>query len=499
MNSGHYRRSCTGCGWVEQCRCSSPSKVVTVFASCPHCPKTASLAPEERARLEGELAIMRTKPMSESSGQDGIEDLLYDDINPQALVAKVAARHAYASNYFKVGDPILFGKYKNKRGIIVKLYEDAKGHPTIDVQPVPQGRKKIKTIGLYKIWHDKDPPDPEEAEENAKSASERVAERYAAAEIGEQMFGRFKLRYLKQHEAHVEKLGGLLLEADKKYASAGVPIVHEIQAVLSGTGPAARNMAVYHMGSVPPTMQFAPKSFNDPNLLLTVIHELGHYFHDKVVPDGAGNREIILRHYWAKRQTSERAGGKTDSLTREIKLLEQKIEAARAALRSKPVPRKGQPVEWDEWINGTKYHIKGKSLGKRGTREIAVEIIEAVPGSWLAWRANPNRKPGPIVVPIDVRAFTSTAPTDAQRAELEKMDHELATLQNERTQAYKEPDDRYEVQLHDWLPTSYARKDKYEYFAEMLTALVLGHLKPEPAEWVKSVLKTGKAPEGMPL
>lgn len=81
---------------------------------------------------------------------------------PSKLVAMVAARFAAQTAYFKVGDPILFGKYKNKRGIIIRVFEDEKGHPSIEVEPVPKGRKKNRIMGLYKIWHDPDPPEPEE-------------------------------------------------------------------------------------------------------------------------------------------------------------------------------------------------------------------------------------------------------------------------------------------------------------------------------------------------
>jgi hypothetical protein len=82
-----------------------------------------------------------------------------------ALAAHVAARFAAETAFFAVGDPVLFGKYKNKRGIIRRVFTDEKGHPSIEIEPVPKGRKKNKVMGLYKIWHDPDPPDPEEADE----------------------------------------------------------------------------------------------------------------------------------------------------------------------------------------------------------------------------------------------------------------------------------------------------------------------------------------------
>lgn len=69
-----------------------------------------------------------------------------------SLALRVAARHQVAS-FFNVGDLILFGKYKNKKGRIVSIGMDPKGHPIVEIEPIPKGRKKNKVFGLYKIWH----------------------------------------------------------------------------------------------------------------------------------------------------------------------------------------------------------------------------------------------------------------------------------------------------------------------------------------------------------
>jgi hypothetical protein len=53
---------------------------------------------------------------------------------------------------FSVGDVILFGKYKNKRGRIVTFGTNHKGQATVEIEPIPKGRKKNKELGLYKIW-----------------------------------------------------------------------------------------------------------------------------------------------------------------------------------------------------------------------------------------------------------------------------------------------------------------------------------------------------------
>ena len=55
-------------------------------------------------------------------------------------------------NYFQVGDDILYGKWKNKRGKIVDMFVDDRGIPVIEIEPMPKGRKRNVIMGLYKIW-----------------------------------------------------------------------------------------------------------------------------------------------------------------------------------------------------------------------------------------------------------------------------------------------------------------------------------------------------------
>jgi len=66
------------------------------------------------------------------------------------------------ANYFKIGDPIFFGKYKNKPGKIVRFFKDGRGLPYVEVEPIPKGRKKNREMGLFNIWH----------QDTAKRASE---------------------------------------------------------------------------------------------------------------------------------------------------------------------------------------------------------------------------------------------------------------------------------------------------------------------------------------
>jgi hypothetical protein len=54
----------------------------------------------------------------------------------------------------RVGDPVLYGRWKNHHGVIKSFGVDAKGNPTITVEPVPKGRKQDKVMGLFKVWYD---------------------------------------------------------------------------------------------------------------------------------------------------------------------------------------------------------------------------------------------------------------------------------------------------------------------------------------------------------
>ena len=72
---------------------------------------------------------------------------------PTESVRRVASRFAAARRaYLELGDIVLYGKYKNHRGILRAFGSDKWGNPTITIEPVPKGRKQDKVIGLFKVW-----------------------------------------------------------------------------------------------------------------------------------------------------------------------------------------------------------------------------------------------------------------------------------------------------------------------------------------------------------
>lgn len=68
------------------------------------------------------------------------------------MTIRVASRHLVATGYFNVGEEVLYGRWKNKRGRIVRIFTDDRGVPMIEIEPIPKGRKKNKTFSLFKIW-----------------------------------------------------------------------------------------------------------------------------------------------------------------------------------------------------------------------------------------------------------------------------------------------------------------------------------------------------------
>lgn len=55
--------------------------------------------------------------------------------------------------FFNVGDFVVYGKWQNKPGKIIRFFDDGKGNPLIEVEPVPKGLKKNKIIPLFRIRH----------------------------------------------------------------------------------------------------------------------------------------------------------------------------------------------------------------------------------------------------------------------------------------------------------------------------------------------------------
>jgi len=95
----------------------------------------------------------------------------------RARAASVAQRFLEGKTFtVNIGDPIFYGKYKNKRGIVREFKTGPKGDPIVVIEQVPNetGRKQPKELKLFKIRYDKERAEQMKADKTAA----RVAERF---------------------------------------------------------------------------------------------------------------------------------------------------------------------------------------------------------------------------------------------------------------------------------------------------------------------------------
>lgn len=71
---------------------------------------------------------------------------------PKREKPKKTSASSPVTSYFSLGDLVLIGKFKSAQGKIIGFGEDKWGNPTVEVEPIPKGRKQNKIIGLFKIW-----------------------------------------------------------------------------------------------------------------------------------------------------------------------------------------------------------------------------------------------------------------------------------------------------------------------------------------------------------
>jgi len=96
------------------------------------------------------------------------DDIVYYQVPSEVQGGKIAATFK-----LNIGDSVLYGKYKNKKGKIKGFKTDSKGDVVVTVEPYPKGRKQNKELKLFKIR-----PAPEPWPEEKQASAERVALRY---------------------------------------------------------------------------------------------------------------------------------------------------------------------------------------------------------------------------------------------------------------------------------------------------------------------------------
>jgi len=91
---------------------------------------------------------------------------------------RVAARFLVAADYFQIGNIVLYGRWKNHRGKIIRFDQDKYGNPIVEIEPIPKGRKSNKIMGLFKFWRAdvKEKALAEQAAQKAKQEAEAATD-----------------------------------------------------------------------------------------------------------------------------------------------------------------------------------------------------------------------------------------------------------------------------------------------------------------------------------
>lgn len=237
-----------------------------------------------------------------------------------------------------------------------------------------------------------------------------------------------------------------------QYRSSGLPLNDKLRIELKRVGGGSITLADYSPGSNPPTIGITSKAYKRKDLVSVIIHELGHYVHDKVVPGGKKNEEIQSRYSWALGE----------------------VQAA--------PPRKGEAFEfqyrggWLDYSHSNKaYPMTGEIIGKGRGKNVRVMILKY-----------------PSEILDDPKLGLSFREHDGKPKTRPVIELDLDKLLYKGKQVEKS-DRSYEGHQHDWVPTSYSKSNSNEWFAELVATFVLGHLLEAPASWLVSVIKTGEA------
>lgn len=152
-----------------------------------------------------------TRTMDDALGVEFLGDRLDPDRLVKAYLDKSGL--GKVAGYYNVGDIVLYGKYKNKRGKVVSMGKDEKGNPYIEVEPIPKGKKQNKTLSVLKVWH-ADPEKRADIKDDPHAPTE--FEELMQQEIGPALEDSVTMLVAKYKAKHEDKDGNVHYEYSEK-------------------------------------------------------------------------------------------------------------------------------------------------------------------------------------------------------------------------------------------------------------------------------------------
>ena len=397
------------------------------------------------------------------------------------------------------GDPVLFGKYKNKHGIIRDFGTNEKGEPTITIES-PTGKKQV--VNLFKIREDKSAqPATEGVVSEDKEALAGHTPEYArlmnqasktasifdapkATPKGQNPIvtqGPFEVTYLPKYEDLIPGLLDGLEKAENSFRKVGLPLRGVIP--IRVKGKAFGNNRSFYMNLEGGFIQLVPQNLRSADNFRTIIHEIAHYWHNHFVPGGFGNGAIRSRfnEVW---RTEDTGGSAYDRIQSQIALQKKKLQQiAKQALRAGATFEELGQEGW----SGPKTYLRQYRVVRVEGQKVLCEILN--PSEW----DKSIRKEGPWYDTMPLHRVAQMVSSDYKEEYAVFMD-----LLNQSNEVANDPtkNNRYQDLSSIWVPTTYAKENHKEWFAELITTAVLDPnvLQPFVTDWLMSVAKTGNGP-----
>lgn len=287
----------------------------------------------------------------------------------------------------------------------------------------------------------------------------------------------------------------LLTRVARDYQSAGYPLKKRVNVLVQGVKGTNRSR---FYGDGYNLIQLLPKTRSkEPDYYHTVVHELAHWYHFNQVPGGFHNPEILTKF-----SESVRGAARVDSTTvgtplDRVKALHGRLTARKERLETASNPKRGDvisiPGKLNPFVGNEPYIRQHKVLKAPGKKTTMTELLNPSPWDLQVW-TQAGRKP-PVLREEVTHSLRHHHLTPEIRAELKELDVEIAKVAQEWRDLHKGlgenrfEETRYEDQITDWVPTTYAKQNEREWFAEVMTAAILkpGAMKPQVHEWLKAV------------
>jgi hypothetical protein len=289
--------------------------------------------------------------------------------------------------------------------------------------------------------------------------------------------GEFRVNILPKYAEFEPVLREGFTKAEADYARAGFPIHGPVKVEVKGKAFGGTRSFYTTGGNF---IQLVPEALRNHGDYHVFVHELAHWYHQNQISGGFNNRDIV-RKYTEVRGTKDTGGSNFERLQDEIKLKEKELNTLRKKI---PAGTIAEVEDWDDPFRHNAKYIRKYKVIKPADREGHMTWCELLNPSPWDLRVSPE-----TLKKVLTQDLVENIPGIGQQIkELKKEVSGLYDKSNDLATG-KATDTRYQELRSMWVPTDYAKGNHLEWFAELMTTLILSpaSLADEVKDWLKSV------------